>query len=324
MALCLNEQTLAVRPVGRGAGTSPELLEGDSRKKGKCVTAVAETQVLRRARRPSDPHVRIGHDPHLRRRRLRWGGGWRVSGDRNVLKLFGAERRTSRSLRSQTRSSSSRSITSVSVSSLRYSRACSSLAASMFNVLRTFRPIGGVPSIVYVQYAYGIRIPHPGQEKRGSGYNPPMTPRTAAAALLVVLAFAVSVCRPAPAPAPESRAPRERASAVAQQDTAFAGTLAPVQRVRSFRPGVARPVLRHVETRAGASPGGGYDRVLFEFTGDSLPGYRVEYATKPVQRCGSGDPVAPAATARGGGGLIVRFSPAQAHDEPGNLTPAEA
>src|SRR5438876_911320 len=86
------------------------------------------------------------------------------------------------------------------------------------------------------------------------GYNPPMTSRTAA--LLVVLASAVSVCRPAP----ESRAPRERASAVAQQDTqdtAFAGTLAPVQRVRSFRPGVARPVLRHVETRAGASPGGG-------------------------------------------------------------------
>src|SRR5712664_1771650 len=143
-----------------------------------------------------------------------------------------------------------------------------------------------------------------------------MTPRTA---LLVVLASAVSVCRPPP----ESRAPRGRASAVAQQDTGFAGTLAPVQRVRSFRPGVARPVLRHVETATGASPGGGYDRVVFEFTGDSMPGYRVEYATKPVQRCGSGDPVAVAGTGRGGGRLIVRFEPAQAHDEHGNLTPAE-
>ena len=146
-----------------------------------------------------------------------------------------------------------------------------------------------------------------------------MTPRTAA--LLVLLASAVSVCRPRP---DESRAPRERASAVAQQDTAFAGTLAPVQRVRSFRPGVARPVLRHVETRAGASPGGGYegyDRVVFEFTGggDSVPGYRVEYTTKPVQRCGSGDPVAVAGT----GHLIVRFEPAQAHDEHGSLAPAE-
>ena len=108
------------------------------------------------------------------------------------------------------------------------------------------------------------------------------------------------------------------------KDTAFAGTLAPVQRIRSFRPGVARPVLQHVETRAG----GGYDRVVFEFTGegDSVPGYRVEYTTKPVQRCGSGDPVPAAATARGGRGggrLIVRFEPAQAHDEHGNLTPAE-
>ena len=140
-----------------------------------------------------------------------------------------------------------------------------------------------------------------------------MTPRTAA--LLVVLASAVSVCRPAPAP--ESRAPRERASAVAQQDTGFAGTLAPVQRVRSVPPGVARPVLRHVETATGASPG--YDRVVFEFTGDSVPGYRVEYTTKPVQRCGSGDPVTVAGTGR----LIVRFEPAQAHDEHGNLTPAE-
>jgi len=60
---------------------------------------------------------------------------------------------------------------------------------------------------------------------------------------------------------------------------------------------------------------------VFEFTGggDSVPGYRVEYATKPVQRCGSGDPVAVAGTGR----LIVRFEPAQAHDEHGNLTPAE-
>src|SRR6266550_1784250 len=140
-----------------------------------------------------------------------------------------------------------------------------------------------------------------------------MTPRIAA--LLVVVASAVSVCRPAPAP--ESRAPRERASAVAQQDTAFAGTLAPVQRVRSFRPGVARPVLRHVEAATGASPG--HDRVVFEFTGDSVPGYRVEYTTNPVQRCGSGDPV----TVAGAGRLIVRFEPAQAHDEQGSLAPGE-
>jgi hypothetical protein len=81
-------------------------------------------------------------------------------------------------------------------------------------------------------------------------------------------------------------------------------------------PSVARPVLRHVET-ATASPG--YDRVVFEFTGDSVPGYRVEYTTKPVQRCGSGDPVTVAGTRR----LIVRFEPAQAHDEHVSLAPGE-
>jgi len=111
------------------------------------------------------------------------------------------------------------------------------------------------------------------------------------AALLIVLATTIFACRSQPRSAAqhpsESRAP--------SQDTAFAGTMAPVQRVRSFGPGVARPVLRHV------------------------PGYHVEYTTKPVRRCGSGDPV----TVAGAGKLVVRFEPAQAHDEHGTLTPAE-
>ncbi|HEY3221724.1 MAG TPA: hypothetical protein VGJ80_13405 [Gemmatimonadales bacterium] len=140
-----------------------------------------------------------------------------------------------------------------------------------------------------------------------------MTSRTAVA--LIVFATTIFACRSQPRSAAqhpsESRAP--------SQDTAFAGTMAPVQRLRSLRPGVARPVLRHVETDTRASPG--YDRVVFEFTGggDSVPGYRVEYTAKPVQRCGSGDPVTVAGTEH----LIVRFEPAQAHDEHGGLAPAE-
>jgi hypothetical protein len=59
---------------------------------------------------------------------------------------------------------------------------------------------------------------------------------------------------------------------------------------------------------------------VFEFTGDSVPGYRVQYATGPVQRCGSGDRVSVAGTGR----LLVRFEPAQAHDEQGNPTPSLA
>src|SRR5947207_15188795 len=102
------------------------------------------------------------------------------------------------------------------------------------------------------------------------------------AALLVVLATTIFSCRASPPLPPSADRPGE--SRAPSQDTAFAGTLAPVQRIRSFRPGVARPVLQHVETRSG----GGYDRVVFEFTGgggrgggggggDSVPGDRVGY-----------------------------------------------
>ncbi len=99
----------------------------------------------------------------------------------------------------------------------------------------------------------------------------------------------------------------------APQDTTFAGTTAPVQ--RTARPGTPPRVLRSVA----ATSGPGYDRVVFEFAEDSVPGYHVEYTTKPVRRCGSGDPVTVAGAAK----VVVRFEPAQAHDERGNPTLAE-
>jgi hypothetical protein len=108
-----------------------------------------------------------------------------------------------------------------------------------------------------------------------------------------------------------------RSAAAAQlpapQDTSFAGTTALVQ--RAARPGARPRVLRAVA----ATSGPGYDRVVFEFAADSIPGYRVAYTTKPVRRCGSGDPVAVA----GAGRLVVRFEPAQAHDERGTATLVE-
>ena len=110
--------------------------------------------------------------------------------------------------------------------------------------------------------------------------------------------------------------PRQSAAATrvsAPQDTSFAGTTAPVQ--RASQPGTPPRVLRGVT----AASGPGYDRVVFEFAEDSVPGYYVEYTTKPVRRCGSGDPV----TVAGAGKLVVRFEPAQAHDERGNSTIVE-
>lgn len=60
----------------------------------------------------------------------------------------------------------------------------------------------------------------------------------------------------------------------------------------------------------------GYDRVVFEFLGDQLPTYKIEYIDKPVRACGSGN-VVPFA---GDGWLSVRFSGAHAHTEEGKPT----
>ena|SRR5438093_6142561 len=107
--------------------------------------------------------------------------------------------------------------------------------------------------------------------------------------------------------------------AAAPQDTVFRGTTAPVHRARPNRPGVLPALLRAVQPAPAPAPAPGYDRVVFEFADDSVPGYHVEYVSGPMRRCGSGDPVSIAGAAR----LVVRFEPAQAHDERGNPTPAE-
>ena len=60
----------------------------------------------------------------------------------------------------------------------------------------------------------------------------------------------------------------------------------------------------------------GYDRIVFEFLGDQLPSYKIEYIDRPVRACGSGD-VVPFA---GDAWLSVRFSGAQAHAPGGDAT----
>ena len=100
---------------------------------------------------------------------------------------------------------------------------------------------------------------------------------------------------------------------VQAQDTsaAFAGSMNPVHRARR---GTRSVILRAVRV----APHPAYDRVVFEFAGDSAPGYHVEYADRPIRRCGSGDTV----SVMGTGYLVVRFEPAQMHDERGNPTVA--
>jgi hypothetical protein len=62
-----------------------------------------------------------------------------------------------------------------------------------------------------------------------------------------------------------------------------------------------------------------YDRVVFEFDGSQLPGYRLEYVDKPIIQCGSGDPTPVA----GQGWLQVTLTPARGHDDKGQATVAE-
>jgi hypothetical protein len=54
----------------------------------------------------------------------------------------------------------------------------------------------------------------------------------------------------------------------------------------------------------------GYDRVVFQFRGDGLPGYRIEYMEPPFQEDGSGNPVDVAGSAF----VVVRMEPASGFD----------
>jgi hypothetical protein len=76
---------------------------------------------------------------------------------------------------------------------------------------------------------------------------------------------------------------------------------------------VPRPVtLRDV--RVGVNQG--FDRVVLEFLGSAVPGYRVEYVDRPVHHCGSGDPVPVA----GDAWLAVTLRGTQAHTDQGQAT----
>lgn len=104
----------------------------------------------------------------------------------------------------------------------------------------------------------------------------------------------------------------EKAPGVTPEATpsgSFEGTAGATEKQRP-EAGVA--ILRSVR----AASQDGFDRVVFEFEGSAVPGYRVEYVDRPVLQCGSGEPVEVA----GDGWLQVRLTPAQAHTEAGEPT----
>lgn len=125
------------------------------------------------------------------------------------------------------------------------------------------------------------------------------------------------VAEQAEKPAPVAKAePQEAvlpAPAVAPADAADAGEPWTTTASRTTKPG--RPAELQA-IRAAAHEG--TDRVVFEFEG-SLPGYSIEYVDKPLRHCASGMEIPLA----GDAWLEVRFQPAQAHNEAGEVTVGE-
>ncbi len=112
---------------------------------------------------------------------------------------------------------------------------------------------------------------------------------------------------PPPAPSPaESVASPEPGDTSTEEFEGSAGV------TEKKRPNQKPAILSEVRTASH----GNFDRVVFEFEGNTVPGYHIEYVEKPVRDCGQGEVV----SISGDGSLLVRLLPAQAHSESGTAT----
>ena len=92
----------------------------------------------------------------------------------------------------------------------------------------------------------------------------------------------------------------------------FEGTTGVTEKKRGARPPV---ILRAVR----AAKHDNYDRVVFEFAGNGLPGYRIAYLDKPARNCGAGEVV----SVGGNGSMFIQILPANAHTPTGEATISE-
>jgi hypothetical protein len=106
------------------------------------------------------------------------------------------------------------------------------------------------------------------------------------------------------------------ASQADAKDSRFRGSVAPISHEPSS-PGSMPSTLATVRTGLRED---GSVRVVFEFREPTLPGYTIEYAREEPTACGSGERVKVAGTAH----LLVRLSPAQAHEARGEEQVATA
>jgi hypothetical protein len=142
---------------------------------------------------------------------------------------------------------------------------------------------------------------------------------TAPLALLLLLALA---CRPSASTEnePPAAPPAPSVSASSAESLHSPPQLATPPPASEWTAGIVdrpRPVgLPAILKSIGAVTQDHGERVVFEFEGDHVPGYHLEYVDHPVRQCASGAVVEIA----GDAWLQVRLSPAQAHTEDGQPT----
>ncbi len=150
--------------------------------------------------------------------------------------------------------------------------------------------------------------------------------------LLLVTLLALSGCKAPAQPPGEAKAPLEAPKSPAE--TPKAPIESPKPEVPPAPPEEpAPPAPAQEEWTAGivdvvregapitrkeirAAKNDGFDRIVFVFEGEAVPGHHVEYIDRPAHHCGSGAPL----EIPGDALLEVRLSPAVAHDESGRLT----
>lgn len=104
---------------------------------------------------------------------------------------------------------------------------------------------------------------------------------------------------------------REQRAARPPLPEEFEGTTAPVEQMKPDPAPAGNVTLKRIRTGGHDD----FDRVVFDFDGDTQPGFRVEYVDKLTRKCGSDE-----LKVLGGTWLLVRMTPAQAHDESGRTS----
>jgi hypothetical protein len=136
---------------------------------------------------------------------------------------------------------------------------------------------------------------------------------------LVLLVLVPSACRPSPTVGSEPTRSVPAATAEPLNPPPTLPARAPREEwttgiVDRPRPDVPPVILKSI----GVVTQDFGERIVFEFQGSQLPGYRLEQVEGPVRQCASGKVVKIEGAAR----LQIRLSPAQGHTEEGQSTVA--